>query len=410
MAETLLLRLPRSIDQPATWLVVDSRGAPIGPPQGGPLSLAAARTGGRRICVLVPGTEVLLAEPEVPAKAGVKLAQLVPYALEEQLAEDIEDLHFAIGKRAEAGRVPVAVVARSLMDDWLALLKSQNIKPDLVVVDSELLPHDPGHSIALLEEEAVVARPPNGSPITLPVDALDEALEAVQTPAEMSEGGVRGLILYTGAAEWHQHSPAVERLRSRFDGVRVQLLTGGPLGLFAQQLPLTSPINLLQGPYAPQSSAAGAFQPWRTAATLLVAICGLHLVGKAAELTMLKRHERQLDTAIRQTFRSAMQQDAGVASARRLMEQRLIEVRGESNGLLAALEALVQARGSVPGSLVKSLSFHDNLIHLKVSAPDAASLERICTTLRGNGWQADLEGGNHVGQGYEGSIQIRTGA
>ena len=100
MSDWLLLRLPRSPEQAATWLVVDARGAPTGPPQSGPLSLAAARAAGRRVCVLAPGADVLLAEPDVPAKAGAKLQQLVPYALEEHLAEDIDELHFAIGKRA----------------------------------------------------------------------------------------------------------------------------------------------------------------------------------------------------------------------------------------------------------------------------------------------------------------------
>ena len=99
MADWLLLRLPRAPEQGATWLIVDARGAPTGPPQGGPLALAAPRAAGRRVAVLVPGTDVLLAEPDVPVKAGAKLHQLVPYALEEQLADDIDDLHFAIGKR-----------------------------------------------------------------------------------------------------------------------------------------------------------------------------------------------------------------------------------------------------------------------------------------------------------------------
>jgi len=36
----------------------------------------------------------------VPVKAGAKLQQLLPYALEEHLADDIDDLHFAIGRRA----------------------------------------------------------------------------------------------------------------------------------------------------------------------------------------------------------------------------------------------------------------------------------------------------------------------
>src|ERR1700747_457491 len=100
MADWLLLRLPRIPEEPASWLVVDARGTPVGLPQSGPPTLAAARAAGRRVWVLVPGTDVLLAEPEVPVKAGLKLQQLVPYALEEHLADDIDQLQFAIGKRA----------------------------------------------------------------------------------------------------------------------------------------------------------------------------------------------------------------------------------------------------------------------------------------------------------------------
>src|SRR3984893_1596222 len=114
MADWLLLRLPRTPEEPATWLVADARGAPAGPVQAGPLTLAAARAAGRRVCVLVPGTDVLLAEPDVPVRAGAKLQQLVPYALEEHLADDIDDLHFAIGRGGGRGpRAPVALGGRA---------------------------------------------------------------------------------------------------------------------------------------------------------------------------------------------------------------------------------------------------------------------------------------------------------
>src|SRR5262245_32490046 len=100
MADWLLLRLPRTPGAEASWILADARGSALSAPQSGPLEQAAARAGGRLVCVLVPGTDVLLAEPEVPVKAGTKLQQVVPYALEEQLAQDIDDLHFAIGKRS----------------------------------------------------------------------------------------------------------------------------------------------------------------------------------------------------------------------------------------------------------------------------------------------------------------------
>src|SRR5438477_4216957 len=128
MADWLLLRLPRAAGEAASWLIADARGAPAGPAQSGPLTLAAARAAGQRVCALVPGAEVLLAEPEIPVKGGANLQQLVPYALEEQLADDIDDLHFAIGKRAgDSARAPVAVVARALLDEWLATLRASGV-------------------------------------------------------------------------------------------------------------------------------------------------------------------------------------------------------------------------------------------------------------------------------------------
>ncbi|HXN80036.1 MAG TPA: type II secretion system protein GspL [Steroidobacteraceae bacterium] len=409
MADWLLLRLPRAPELPATWLVVDSRGAPTGPPQAGPLSLATPRAAGRRVAVLVPGTDVLLAEPEVPVKAGARLQQLVPYALEEQLADNIDDLHFAIGKRAgDSQRTPVAVVARALLDEWLTTLRSSGIEPEALYADSDLLPQNPGQAVALMEEDAVIVRPPGSSPVTLPADALGEALEIAQSGADSTAAGARGLVLYTGPAEWQQHSAQVEAARPQFDGIKVQLLTSGPLALFAQQLPGGTAINLLQGAYTPTSSHAVGFKAWRVAAILLACLIGLHVVGKAAELQLLRKREHQVDASIRDTYRTAMQAEPSGGDARRRMEQRLSAARGAGGGLLPALQALAQARDSAPGTNVQALNFHGGSLEMKLSAPDASSLDRLNQSLRNGGWQADLIGGSNAASGYEGRIQVRA--
>src|SRR6201999_1981591 len=205
MAEWLLIRLPRTAEQPAPGITVAPQGNPSGPPQSGPLSLAAPRALGRRICALVPGTDVMLAEPEVPMKAGTKLNQVVPFALEEQLADDIDDLHFAIGKRAaDSNRTPVAVIRLALMEEWLTSLRAAGLEPESMYSDSDLLPQNPGQAVALLEEDVVVVRAPLASPVTLPVEALEEALAIAQqgsaaapSSPELDATGVRGLVLYT---------------------------------------------------------------------------------------------------------------------------------------------------------------------------------------------------------------------
>src|ERR1700683_4379758 len=110
MPQTLLLRLPPPGQEETEWLTLDEAGAPTPTRQRGSLSLAAAvwRTG--RVVVLAPATQILLAEPELPPGGGAKLARAVPFALEEQLTEDVDQLCFALGKRHPGGRAPVAVV------------------------------------------------------------------------------------------------------------------------------------------------------------------------------------------------------------------------------------------------------------------------------------------------------------
>ena len=413
MADWLLLRLPRTPQEQATWLVVDGRGAAAGLPQGGPLSLAAPRAAGRHVVVLLPGADVLLAQPELPpAKAGTKLQQLVPFALEEQLAEDIEDLHFAIGRRqGESARVPVAVAARKLMDEWTTLLKSSGIEAEALYADSELLPQNPGQAVALLEEETIVVRPPSGNVVTLPADALGEALEIALAGMEPGAAGGRGLILYTGPAEWHRHSATVEAARERFEGIQIQLLTGGPLTLFAQQLPTTAATNLLQGPYTPAPTHPVGWSAWRVAAILLAGFIALHVVGKAAQLTVLKHADHRLDDSMEQVFHTAMPGQPDTYEARRVMEQRLAAARSSqaSGGFLLALQALVEAHRAAPDAVLQGLTFRDGALELKASAPTVESLDRLSRQLRQQGWQARLTAGTPRGSTYEGSIQMSPG-
>ena len=414
MADWLLIRINRESPTLGTWVVADASGRIVLPPQRGTLLQAAALAGFRRVCVLVSAADVVLTEVDVPVKSGAKMHQVVPFALEEQLAEDIEQLHFALGKRAaDAIRTPVAVISRALMEQYTGALKDAGLTAEAMYAESDLLPTNPGQAVALFDEDCAIVRPAGGQPVTMPLDAIGEALTLTAPPPadeSAAERSGRGLVLYTGAPQWHQHAREVESLRDRFDGIKVQLLTDGPLVLFAQQLgSAPSAINLLQGPYQPQSSLQGGLRAWRLAAALLVGVIALHAVGSATELMMLKRAERKLDASIEETFRAAMPGEHNATDARRRMEQRLLSVRagGESSGLLAALGALSQARPAAQGSVIEALSFREGSLDLKVAAPNADVLDHLSQALRANGWDADLTSGNAVGARYDGRIQVK---
>jgi len=413
MADWLLIRFPHQPGGQMQWLVADSAGRIVTPPERGTLAQASPAAIGRKVAILVPATDVLRTESEIPLKAGVKLQQVVPYALEELVAEDIDELHFATGRRESDGRTAVAVVARRLMGQWLDDLATHNVRPDVMYADVDLLPANPARSVALLEEETVTLRTNESAPVTMQVDLLGEALQAAfPAPVETVDGAAAGagLVLYTGAAEWHRYAPMIEPLRERVGQIQVQLLTGGPLALFAQQLSLGDAVNLLQGSYAPLHSGTANARRWRIAAMLLAAVFGLHVAGKATELAMLKSSEKKLDQSLDQAFRSAMPGEQPSAGARRRMESQLLALRENQSGagFLGALGALTEARQSAPDTKFEALNYRPGAIDLKLAAPSAGSLDKLSQQLRANGWSSDLTSGTVVGSGYEGRIQIKT--
>ncbi len=419
MADWLLIRLAHEPGASASWLVADTAGRVVTTQSQGPLAQAAGLAVSHRVCVLAPAVDVVLTEADVPIKSGMKVQQIVPFALEEQLAEDVENLHFAVGRRpTDTAHTPVAVVSRASLDEWLAQLRAAGIEPDAVFAESELVPSNPGQAVGLLDSDCAIVRPVGGLPVTMPIDALAEALELLRPRAdEMIATAGRtgqGLVLYTGAAEWHDRAPDVEAIRDRFDGIKVQLLTDGPLALLAQQLPaaLAGGINLLQGPYAPATALASGWKVWRAAAVLLAALIVLHATGSAVELVELGHAEHQVNVAVERTFRAAMPGEHNAVDARHRMEQRLASLRngGAGSGLLAALGALAQARAGTEGTVLQALTFREGTLDLRIAAPNPEVLDRLSQSLRASGWQADLTAGSVVGSRYEGHVQIKPRA
>ena len=410
MADWLLIKFANTPDS-VDYLTADAAGRIVTALRSAPLSNLTPQAAGRRICVLVPASDVLLTDAEVPAKSGARIQQIVPFALEEQVAEDIDSLHFAVGRRVgESARIPVAVVSRALVDGWLGQLHAAGLTPECLYADSSLVPDNPGQAVLVLSADSVMLRAAGRQPVTLPLSALTEALELLRSPADTFGG--HGLVVYTGEAEWQQYGAAIEAVRDQFEGLSVHLLPDGPLGLFAQSLPGSTAINLLQGSYAPVSPLAGGLKAWRIAAAMLLGLLVLHGIGSATQLLLLKRAERRLDQSISETFEQAMPGEHNTSNARRRMEARLSAVQGstDSSGLLAMLSAVAQARAGATGTALQAVSYRTGLLELQVTAPGAEALDHISQQLRSGGWQADLTSGTSSSGSYQGRIQMKPGS
>ncbi|MBC8026368.1 MAG: hypothetical protein H7Y89_10275 [Steroidobacteraceae bacterium] len=411
MSESLVIHL-RDGASPQ-WLVCNSDGQIVVQPMSGTLELAAPMAAGRRVAVIVSSGDVLVTDSDAPAKGAAKLAQVIPYALEERVADEIENLHFAIGERnAETGRIPVVVVKRARLESWIAELRAAGLTPQAIYPESALLPAMPGQLIALLDNDSLTLRAADGAPFVMPAlsiaDAFEMALAAQVAPVEGLEPAMPGLLLYAGHDDWQTYQNDVDALRDRFTGVKVQLLPAGPIAVLAPAAATGDAVNLMQGSYAVSSPLELSWRAWRIAAVLAGALLLLHVGARYFELSRLKNDEATLDAGIQDAFRAAIPGQQNATNARRRVEQRLAEVKSGGGGtLLPVLSAIANARTAAPTATIEVITFREGTVDLRITAPDAASLDAIGQQLRAANWQADILGGSANGDGYRGRLQIR---
>ena len=90
---------------------------------------------GRKVVLLLGNNDVVLTTVEIPSKNRKQLLQAVPFALEDTLADDIENLHFAVFQDTtkESNESYVAIINRELLIERIDLLKSHGIVANFVL-------------------------------------------------------------------------------------------------------------------------------------------------------------------------------------------------------------------------------------------------------------------------------------
>lgn len=419
MPQTLLLRLPVPGQEETEWLSIDEAGTAISAKQRGPLSLAAVLARTAKVVALAPATQILLAEPELPPGSGVKLARAVPFALEEQLTEDVDELCFAIGHRQSSGRTPVAVVSRSVLKGWLQELAAAGIEPSAIYADISLIPDNPGQTILWLERSRLAVRRPGSLPLAVELTPVAEALVvAGVVPDPLAEPAAPGIepkplesaVLYVTREDWVRVQGEFEALADKFASLKVQILNEGPLPWLARHVSSADAVNLLQGEFARTTDYGARWHRWRTAAFLAVGLLLAHVAAAALRIHQANRETKVLDGEIAQIFAQTMPTET-LQDPRRQMQARLERIRHSGPGpeyFLRTLEALSGAVSATPKTTIDALSYREQALDMKVSGPSLAALSQLSQLVSKQGLQADIQSSKPVDSGVEAQMQIRS--
>ncbi|HEV7612553.1 MAG TPA: type II secretion system protein GspL [Steroidobacteraceae bacterium] len=410
----MLLRLPPPGQEETEWLVIDESLDSATTRQRGSLTLAAAVSRTGKVVALAPATQILLAEPELPPGSGLKLARAVPFALEEQLTEDIDQMTFAIGRRRQGGGTPVAAVSRAVLEGWLSDLKAAGLEPLLMYPDISLMPENPGQTVLWLEKARLAVRRPGALPFAVELSPVSEALvvagvipDPLDTTADLKVP--ESAILYVTREDWAHSQTEFERLAEKFDSLKVQLLPDGALPWLARGLQGTEAVNLLQGDFARATDFGARWSRWRTAALLAAAFFVLHLAAQALQIHQAKRETAALDGQIAGVFSTAMPAET-MRDPRRQMQTRLERIHKSGASpeyFLRALKVLSGALAVTPKTEIDALSYRDDSVDLKARAPSLAALSQLSQYMSKQGMTAEIQSSTPVAGGVEAHIQLR---
>jgi len=413
MAEFLVIRLGVDPEQAANWITVDSNGTRTGAPVTGALADAAGDIGDRSVIVLIPATTALTTTANIPIKGGSRLLAALPFALEEQLADDIDDLHFAAGPRRASGLVPVAVVAHEQMSEWLARLDAAGLPAARIVPENYGLARIPGTMSLLSADDQIIFNDGADNEFVMQGASPSDAL-AVAGALEDSgdEDHVAGhLLVYCESGDEERFQQDWNALRHELASVDINLLPDGALPRLAVTVAAGNGINLLQGRYGAKTEIGTLFRPWRYAAILFLTLGLLTFGGKVADYYQLTQEETVLKTQFEQVYRSIRPGDqreivdpaATVNSVRRSL--------GGPSALQVLLPSLVQLGQALQQNQtanIEAISYRAGVIDVRLTAPDVATLDKIQKAVSNSGrFSAAIQSTDQVGDEVNSRIQIR---
>lgn len=400
MAETLYIRLGSQVQDEISWLVFSSTEQEI--IASGVLANAAqlteltAKAQQRLVNVLVPGSDVLLKSVSMPTKSKRSMYAAVPYLLEDELAQDVDDLFFAyadISPEGDKNNCFVAIVERAQMQMWLSWLVEAKIQVKTLQPEMLALPYKQGewsavalYSSGTISNSAVnqiVLRQGEWQGTTLDHAAWEFSVEHLLSNKSQvnNPGEQQGHKITLNA---YSELPNLENLDSDITVVKAHEEL--PLALFAQQSQRNS-FNLLVGEFGIKEQRSPALTYWLWAAGFALCALLLNVGYKSAQLWQFSAQQAQVEAQIITRYKEAFPRTKRVriGTIKSQLNKKIAQLGGatDSTGFLTMLSKVQPAFAKVPELKPESIKFDGKRqeLRLQAVASDYQHFERFKAAL-----------------------------
>lgn len=351
-----------------------------------------------RICFAVPGEDVRLLTVPVAPEEKKHLSRSLPFSLEEQVATDVEDLHFAYCPLNDSD-YGVAIVSHEKMRSWQALIATLPTMP-CWLPEPLLLPWQTGEWCIVVEEASVIVRTAECAGFTLERSMVTPVMHGV-----MVEAGQPQTIVVYGVDQESDIALLPGDCRNK-----VQWRQGGLCAALMLSESVNPNLNLLQGQYAPRLPLGLWWRQWRLVAAAFAAAFALQVSATYAEYRGLSQQNLAMRGAMESSYRSAFPQGAIVDVEKQLRRQLdAMGGSGEGSGFVRLMDKVGAAINGLPGTTITTINYNDKSdeMRLNIGARNFDAVEKLRSRINDAGLEAVTESSSTRGDRVNARLRVK---
>lgn len=307
--------------------------------------------------VLVPASDCAFHHVTLPAGLRKAPQQVVPFLLEEQLATDVDETHFALLHR-QREHCAVAAIARQKMAAWLTRCDEPGLNILALTPDVLTLPCHPDRWSAVQADDQWLIRQDAWRGMAVETPWLAELLAAWETLPPI---------------DCYSPPPATS--------VPWRALAPQDVLALAAANPAARRICLRQGAFAPKRRWQPAGRRWRPTLAAAAALALLWSTNTVLDHLALSRQADAARESSQAFYRHWFKNDKNVINPRLQMQQHLrqLEATTATSPLVAHIRTLQNMVSDTPGIQLRALTWDAarNALQLDISAVSSRALEQF---------------------------------
>lgn len=306
---------------------------------------------GRKTVLLLHSADVLLRQVKQPKGSGRHLPKMLPFLIEDEVAQDVEALHLSVVSK-QGDQLLVAGVDREWFNQVWQLCQRAQLNLVKVLPDVLALPQSQGITLLNWQQQWLVREEKYKAYLL-----ENEWLEVASETWQHSDLSVT-LLAEEGSSVAEQHPQWQHQV---IDGAAELLATHA----------VNVPFSLLSGPFKVSGSAKKQWSIWRKALLAGLFLTLVYCTNVFVSISQMDKQDQALRAESERIFHSVfpdLQRIPTVSYLKRQMDDELARLSGGEGDqrLLIALDTISQKLSGIAGLRVNRISFDSNRSEIRL--------------------------------------------